>query len=633
MMSGIGIWIKSDEDEVRVKGTAAVTVDLLNFKAFVKTIVDETIDKAALHQLVYDAVEGSLSDLKPEIKEIMLQVLREAAVEGAIPGESTAYAEIPNLFIVGHEVYVPKMNGFAELGNKIQGFARMEKVSDDIIGFRITQLSLWEAASRGMTSDEVIDFLKRHSRTPPNAGVRNWIARTMSNWGAVRIEGEGDYNVLVTADESIMNRLTSTKQIKAHLYRQLAPTRYRIVNGRRSTIKQLLLNLGYPVRDFGLLEDFNPLKIGWKEGEPTWRSIQRETLDRLQKYKNGVMISPAGSGKTLTGIGATVETQAPTLVFVTRAELADQWKREYQKWTDISAYNIAVFHGDSGDRTVRPITITTYQTAVQSTKRHVKNMMKTKWGLIIFDEVQHTPADLWRNSAEDVQSIRKLGLTATPIREDKKEKEIFSLVGPPLIDVSWLEAADEGWIAEAEAYEVLVPLRPTDRKTYNSAQSEWPRVITTANNPLKVKAVEYLLDENPGEIVLIIAYYLDLAYEISKKLDIPIATGKTTNKKRNELYAKMRTGELTQLVVTSIAEEGIDIPEATMGINISGLYGSRMGFSQRFGRILRAKDKTAKFYEVITEGTIEQEYSENRRAYLAGQGYEFNLIDLTDVLS
>lgn len=527
---------------------------------------------------------------------------------------------------MGHDVIVPRLNGFKEIADVVQKFSRLDKASDDIAVYQVNRLSLWKAAEGKMTPDEVVEFLKLHSRTEPKASLRNWIARTMTAYGAVRIVGEDNYNVLETADEETMTRLLSYRAVKRLIYRQLGPTRARIVSGRRAGLKRLLIDRGYPVKDLGLIEEFKPIRISFKP-EFTPYAHQVEALSRFIEAQNGVIILPPGTGKTGIAVMATAHFKAPTLVLANRAQICEQFKREYLKWTTVSPGSIAVFHGESRDRYVKTITIVTYQMATGS--KAARDIWKTRWGLIIFDEVQHTPADVWRKTAEEIQAIRKMGLTATPVREDKKEKDIFSLIGPPLIDRGWLEMAEEGLIAEAEAYEVLVGMSPKTRAEYNRA-SDWHRVLITAMNPAKMDVVKDLLEKHGEDPTLIISFYVDGAERMAKALNVPLITGKTSKGERNRLYEAFRKGEIKRLVLTSVGEEGIDLPNARVGINICGLYGSRMGFSQRFGRVLRPKEGHATFYELATEGTIEQDYSERRREYLVSKGYDFDTIDMTE---
>jgi len=400
----------------------------------------------------------------PDLAERIAERIAEKLLEGVaarLPPISV-YADAPEgrepgakLFLLGHDVVIPRLDGFSDVANTVQGFAKLDRASSQVLIYRMNRLSLWKAAQQGRTPDEVVAFLRRHAKEPPPASLRNWIARQMSLWGAVRIVGEENYNVLEAVDEETMARVTGIDDLRRHLYRQLSPTRWRIVHGRRALVKQLLIDKGYPVRDQGLMEPFEPIRIDLKPEFTPW-PIQAEALGRFVKAQNGVVIAPPGSGKTAMAVMATAHFKAPTLVLTTRAQTCEQFRREYLKWTTIQPHQISVIHGESRDRQVKPITIMMYQTASRSSKQAAREVWRRSWGLIVMDEVQHIPADIWRRTAEEIQAVRKLGLTATPVREDQKEREIFSLIGPPIVDVGWLEMAEEGIIAEVEAYEVLV---------------------------------------------------------------------------------------------------------------------------------------------------------------------------------
>ena len=597
-------------------------------------------------EAVLDLLTGRIAEqlkISPEfmdylgdrIAEKVTKALPKCQVERPfISGENGE--TIPTILLSGHKVIVPRINSFQPVAEKIQQFSKLEEASEDVATYRLTRLSLWKAAELGLSPDEVIEVLKIHGRTPPKKSLKNWISRTMSAYGALHIVGEDNYNVLEAVDEEALTRVLAYREVRGAIYKQLTPTRARIVQGRRADLKRFLLEKGFPVKDYGLMDEFKPLDIDWKpEATPLW-DHQEEAIKRFASAWNGVVVLPPGSGKTRIAVGATVELKAPTLFLTNKAQICEQIRREYLENTTIDPSDIGVFHGGSSDRNVRPITIATYQMATRpgSSRQSnlVKDIWKTKWGLIIFDEIQHIPATIWRRTAQDLQAKRKLGLTATPLREDKKEREIFSLVGPPLMDVNWLEMADKGKIADVTAYEVLVGMSQNTRKAYNGARAEYDKIITATTNPEKVKSVKQLLEKHKDEPTLVIGYYVDQAVKLASTLGVDIVYGATPQAQREKLYQAFREGEITRLVLTSVGEEGIDLPNARVAISVASLYGSRMGFSQRFGRILRNKEEnTAVFYELVTEGTVEQDFSERRRSYLVGQGYDFDVIDLSGV--
>jgi len=574
--------------------------------------------------------------VKVEIPETFLELMRSQQppadkTPGAhmyeMPSPEVVFEEPPpKPIILGHKILLERRPGYEPVAEKIQSFSRLEEANEDVLVYLVNKLSLWKAAETGATPDEVVEFLKLHARTTPKSSLRNWIARIMSTYGAINIVAQDHFNILEAVDEETMNRLLNYRDVKSHLYRELSPTRWRITQGHRGELKQVLLDRGYPVKDQGIFEDFKPLRIEYEPGARESRDYQEEALRRFTGIGGGTVILPPGTGKTVIAVMATVDLKAPTLVLCTRAQICEQFRREYLGKTTARADEIAVIHGGSRIRRPRAITITTYQMASGSS-RLAKAIWGRRWGLIVYDECQHIPSDLWRKTAQ-IQAVRRLGLTATPVREDAQEKRIFSLIGPPIMDRGWLEMAEEGFIAEVEAYEVLVGLSKTLRQRYERG-SDWDRVLITANNPAKIENVRQLLEKHDADQVLIIGFYVEGAKALGEKLDVPVITGEVTPRRRDELYGAFRRGELKRLVMTSVGEEGIDLPNANVGINICGLYGSRMGFSQRFGRVLRPKEGQAFFYELVTAGTVEQDYSERRRAYLISRGYDFETIDMT----
>jgi DNA excision repair protein ERCC-3 len=570
--------------------------------------------------------------VRVEIPEELLELLKTAAYQNSTSkseseSEGIVYLEAPpKAVVIGHKIILERRPGYKELAEKIQAFTRLEEANEDVFTFLVNRMSLWKAAEAGLSSDEIVEFLKVCARSPPKPSLRNWIHRVMATYGVARIVAEKDYNVLEAVDADTMARLLQFRDVKAHLYRQLTPNRWRIKGGHRADLKKALLEKGYPVKDHGIFEEFPKLKL---EHRPDFqaRDYQEEALNRFTSLGGGVVILPPGTGKTVIAVMATVALKAPTLVISNRAQVCEQFRREYLEKTTVRDIETSVIHGGSKQRYPKPITLTTYQMASGSSSVS-KRIWEHKWGLIVYDEVQHVPATLWSRTAE-IQATRRLGLTATPVREDRQEKQIFSLIGPPIMDRGWLEMAEEGFIAEVDAYEVRVGISKGLRQQYEKA-SDFNKVLLTANNPSKVRVVKKLLDQYWEDQVLIIGFYLEGAKSLGEQLGIPVITGETSYRRRDELYQAFRGGELKHLLLTSVGEEGIDLPNAQVGVNIAGLYGSRMGFSQRFGRVLRPKEGRSKFYELVTVGTVEEEYSERRRTYLLSKGYSFETIDMTE---
>jgi DNA excision repair protein ERCC-3 len=547
--------------------------------------------------------------LTPELKNFL------AGSRVQIPEPKPVEAE-PKLMIVGHDIVIEKTPEAKPIADFVQKFAKLDRASEDLMIFNMNQLSLWKAAER-YTSDEIIEFVKQHAKTPPKDSLKNWIARTMSIYGALKIVAENTYDVLESVDTSLLDRVLAIKNVRNHIYKRLSPTRARITHGHRGHLKQTLLDLGFPVKDLGRYEEFEPIRIEYK---PDFKPYphQKEALKQFLRYGAGTIILPGGTGKTVIAVMATTELKAPTLILATRAQICEQFRREFLEKTTVSSWNISVIHGGTYSKEVKPITITTYQSATGSI---AKKLWDKKWGLIVYDESQHVPSDVWRKTAR-LQAVRRLGLTATPVREDKQEKLIFSLIGPPVYDRGWLEMAEEGWIAKARAIEILVDMPPTLWKQYQRGD-EREKYVLASTNPAKLPVIRQLLEKHKDDKVLILGYYVEGALELGKQFDIPVIYGGVPPQKRDELYNQFRQGKISRLILTSVGEEGVDLPDANVLIEVCSLYGSRMKTGQRFGRILRPKEETAVFYELVSRGTTEQDFSERRREFLISKGYEF----------
>lgn len=527
----------------------------------------------------------------------------------------------PKLLIVGHDLILEKRPETKAIADFVQKFTKLGRASEDVLIFNINRLSLWKAAEKH-TADEVIEFLKEHAKTAPKESLRRWMARTMSMWDSLTIKSEDTYDYLEAADDKLMDRILSMREVKTHIFRKVEPTKARITQGHRGHVKQILIEKGYPVKDLGRYEEFEPLDFMLKPEvtkDPRYTAYQKEAVEEFLKYGSGTIVLPGGSGKTVIALMVATQLKAPTLVLVTRSEIGEQFKKEFLTKTTISSYKVASIHGQSRDRTIKPITICTYQLATGALARLI---WSRQWGLVIFDESQHIPAKIWSRTTK-IQATRRLGLTATPIREDKQEKLIFSLIGPGVFERGWLEMAEEGFIARAKAVEILVDMPDRITRRYNHTMDEREKYIMASTNPAKLSVIKRLLEKHTHDKVLILGYYVQGAIELSKKLGIPPIYGEVPQKRRHELYEQFRRDEINKLILTSVGEEGVDLPDANVLIEVCGLYGSRMQMGQRFGRILRPKEEGAVFYELVSRGTIEEEFSEKRRQFLIGKGYEF----------
>lgn len=530
----------------------------------------------------------------------------------------------PKLMIVGHDILIEKTPKSKPIADFVQKFTKLDRASPDVLIFNINRLSLWKAAEKH-TSDEVIDFLKEHAKSPLSDSLKRWLFRTMSQWDSLQIVGKDNYNILESADEKLLDRVLSMKGVKSHIFRRLTPRTARIMSGRRGNLKQILIEKGYPVKDIGLYEEFEPLNFELKPEvmrDPRYAGYQKEAVEEFLKYGSGTVVLPGGSGKTVIAIMVATKLKAPTLVLATRSEILKQFHRDFLEFTTISKYKIKYIDADIRDRSIRPITICTYQIA-----RSLTALWKTKWGLIVYDESQHVPAPIWRKTSQ-LQSTRRLGLTATPVREDKHEKMIFSLIGPPCYEKGWMEMAEEGYISRAKAYEILVDMPDRIERRYGHSMDERAKYIMASTNPGKLPIIRKLLEKHSSDKVLILGYYVQGAIELGNKLGIDVVYGETPQKRRHELYEQFRGNQINRLILTSVGEEGVDLPDANVLIEVCGLYGSRMAMGQRFGRILRPKEEGAIFYEIVSRGTLEQDFSEKRRQFLISKGYEFEELRL-----
>ena len=556
--------------------------------------------------------------LTPELKAL-LSGARVQIPAGAPKVEEVSPVGEPKLMIVGHDVVIEKTPEAKPIADFVQKFTKLDRASEDVLIFNINRLSLWKVAEKHAT-DEVIDFLKKHAKSPPSDSLKRWISRTMSMWDSLKIVGANGYNVLEAADDKLLDRVLSMREVKSHIFRRLTPTTARITSGHRGHLKQVLIEKGYPVKDLGLYEEFEPIKIELKPEvmkDPRYGAYQKEAVEEFLRYGAGTIVLPGGAGKTVIAMMAAASLNAPTLVLATRAQICEQFKREFLSKTTVSSYNVSCIHGGSRDRTVRPITICTYQIA-----RSLTGLWKRQWGLVIYDESQHCPAPIWSKTTR-IQATRRLGLTATPVREDKQEKMIFSLIGPAVYEKGWMEMAEAGFIAKAKAYEILVDIPDRIARRYSHTMDERQKYIMASTNPGKLPIIKKLLEKHERDKVLIIGYYVQGAIELAKKLGIPVIYGEVPPRKRDELYQAFRKGQIDKLILTSVGEEGVDLPDANVLIEACGLYGSRMQMGQRFGRVLRPKEEGAVFYEVVSRGTTEQDFSERRREFLIAKGYEF----------
>jgi len=520
-----------------------------------------------------------------------------------------------------------------ECRRAIAPFAELERSPEHIHTYRLTNLGLWNARAAGHDAELVIDTLIKYSRYAVPHSLLVDVAETMSRYGRLRLEADPVHGlILVTTDVGVLEEVIRAKKIAPLLGVRIDPETIAVHPSQRGAIKQSLLRLGWPAEDFAGYVDGQAHEIALKEIDWKIRPYQELAAEGFWHGGSGVVVLPCGAGKTIVGAAAMAHAKATTLILVTNTVAARQWREELLRRTTLNEDEIGEYSG--AKKEIRPVTIATYQVMTKKKNgvyAHLDLFDTHDWGLIIYDEVHLLPAPIFRFTA-DIQSRRRLGLTATLVREDGMEGEVFSLIGPKRFDVPWKEIEAQGYIAPAECIEVRVNLTEAERLSYATAEPE-ERYRYCATTRTKRDVVEELVGLHAGEQVLVIGQYIDQLDELSETLGVPVIKGETPIKEREQLFAAFRTGEITCLVVSKVANFSIDLPEATIAIQVSGAFGSRQEEAQRLGRILRPKadGRGAKFYSVVSRDTIDQDFAQNRQRFLAEQGYSYRIIDADDV--
>ena len=520
-----------------------------------------------------------------------------------------------------------------ECRRAIAPFAELERSPEHIHTYRLTPLGLWNARAAGHDAEQVIDTLIKYSRYAVPHSILIDVAETMSRYGRLRLEADPVHGlILVTTDSAVLEEVIRAKKIQPLLGARIDKETIAVLPSQRGQIKQSLLRLGWPAEDFAGYVDGQAHEIALKQEDWKIRPYQELAAEGFWHGGSGVVVLPCGAGKTIVGAAAMAHAKATTLILVTNTVAARQWREELLKRTSLNEDEIGEYSG--AKKEIRPVTIATYQVMTKKKSgvyAHLDLFDSYDWGLIIYDEVHLLPAPIFRFTA-DIQSRRRLGLTATLVREDGMEGEVFSLIGPKRFDVPWKEIESQGYIAPAECIEVRVNLTETERLSYATAEVE-NRYRHCATTRTKRDVVEALVKKHQGEQILVIGQYIDQLDELSEVLGVPLIKGETPVKEREMLFNKFRSGEITTLVVSKVANFSIDLPDATIAIQVSGAFGSRQEEAQRLGRILRPKSdgRTAKFYSVVSRDTIDQDFAQNRQRFLAEQGYSYKIIDADDV--
>ncbi|CAB4711719.1 MAG: helicase [Actinobacteria bacterium] len=520
-----------------------------------------------------------------------------------------------------------------ECRRAIAPFAELERSPEHIHTYRLTPLGLWNARAAGHDAEQVIDTLIKYSRYAVPHSILIDVAETMSRYGRLRLEADPVHGlILVTTDTAVLEEVIRARKIQPLLGARIDAQTIAVLPSQRGQIKQSLLRLGWPAEDFAGYVDGQAHAIDLVQSDWKIRPYQELAAEGFWHGGSGVVVLPCGAGKTIVGAAAMAHAKATTLILVTNTIAARQWREELLKRTTLNEDEIGEYSG--AKKEIRPVTIATYQVMTKKKNgvyAHLDLFDSYDWGLIIYDEVHLLPAPIFRFTA-DIQSRRRLGLTATLVREDGMEGEVFSLIGPKRFDVPWKEIESQGYIAPAECIEVRVNLTENERLMYATAEPE-NRYRTCATTRTKRDVVEALVEKHSGEQILVIGQYIDQLDELSEVLGVPLIKGDTPVKEREVLFNKFRTGEITCLVVSKVANFSIDLPDATIAIQVSGAFGSRQEEAQRLGRILRPKSdgRGAKFYSVISRDTIDQDFAQNRQRFLAEQGYSYKIIDADDV--
>lgn len=520
-----------------------------------------------------------------------------------------------------------------ECRRAIAPFAELERAPEHMHTYRLTNLGLWNARAAGHDAEMVIDTLIKYSRYAVPHALLIDVAEQMSRYGRLRLEADPVHGlILVTTDTAVLEEVIRAKKIAPLLGARIDTETIAVHPSQRGAIKQSLLRLGWPAEDFAGYVDGQAHPIELKQDGWKIREYQEHAAEGFWHGGSGVVVLPCGAGKTIVGAAAMAHAQATTLILVTNTVAARQWRDELLKRTSLTEDEIGEYSGSKKE--IRPVTIATYQVMTKKKNgvyAHLDLFDSHDWGLIIYDEVHLLPAPIFRFTA-DIQSRRRLGLTATLVREDGMEGEVFSLIGPKRFDVPWKEIEAQGYIAPAECIEVRVNLTEAERLAYATAEPE-ERYRYCATTRTKRDVVQELVSLHANEQILVIGQYLDQLDDLGETLGCPVIQGSTPQKVREELFQSFRTGEISCLVVSKVANFSIDLPEATIAIQVSGAFGSRQEEAQRLGRVLRPKadGRGARFYSVVSRDTIDQDFAQNRQRFLAEQGYSYTIIDADDV--
>lgn len=549
-----------------------------------------------------------------------------------------AYNPNNPVIVQGDKTILMEVNNdlYEEARDAVGRFAELEKSPEYMHTYRISPLSLWNAASSGMSAEEIVAVLEKYGKFALPQNVRQDIADQVSRYGKLKLIREDEELFLFSEDRYLIQEIANQKKVQPFIIEQKNAHRLKVDPGMRGHIKHTLIKLGFPVEDRAGYTPGAPFALSLRQltaagRELHLRDYQQQAVEAFyaggsDRGGSGVVVLPCGAGKTLAGMAVMQKVQCETLVLTTNITALRQWKQELLDKTTIPETCIGEYSGEVKE--IRPITLTTYQILTHRTKKtegfpHLALFSQNDWGLIIYDEVHLLPAPVFRVTAE-LQAKRRLGLTATLIREDGLEEDVFSLIGPKKYDVPWKVLEKHGWIAAAHCFEIRIPM-PENLKMDYAVSDSRQKFRIASENYNKHQVIDFLLDKHREDNVLIIGQYVEQLNNIAEKVKAPVITGKTPNLERIKLYEQFKRGALKTLVVSKVANFALDLPDAGVAIQVSGTFGSRQEEAQRLGRILRpkAKDNAAFFYTLVTAESREQDFAANRQLFLTEQGYRY----------
>ncbi|PYI54391.1 DNA repair helicase XPB [Paenibacillus flagellatus] len=523
-------------------------------------------------------------------------------------------------------------------GAALSRFAELVKTPGHIHTYRMTPMSLWNAASSGMGAERILDVLNGYGKFDVPLQVRQNVNHFVGRYGLVKLTLDGQRLMLVSDERELLDKLAGYKSLQSYFVGSPGEGGLEVDPAYRGMIKQDLIRLGFPVQDLAGYHHGETMPIRLRDatagGRPfRLRDYQRAAVDAFYDGErlhggSGIVVLPCGAGKTVIGIAALARLQCAALILTTNVASVRQWKRELLDKTDLDEQLVGEYSGERKE--VRPVTIATYQILTHRQRKddpflHMSLFNERDWGLIIYDEVHLLPAPVFRATA-DIQATRRLGLTATLVREDGRQEDVFSLVGPKLFEAGWKDLEQKGWVAHVECTEVRVPMPEPVRERYVRAEPKHKHRIA-GENPVKLEVLSRLLDKHKEEQTLIIGQYLDQLKTIADSVRAPMISGEMPHEERDGLYARFNRGDIKTLVVSKVANFAVDLPDARVAIQVSGSFGSRQEEAQRLGRILRPKeeDNRAYFYSLVSDDTREQEFAIHRQLFLLEQGYRYEI--------